>query len=457
MPALLLSLLLLACSRTAAPGAGPGDNDSPSAETDDTAGPPADSGEPELPAATLVETALSGPSAGAMLGWRVAAGEGAVWASAPGLGEVYRFDAAALDGEAREAGAAAGLTLRSDGGGLFGYGLAVSGGLVAVGAPSEDASAGAVYLFGALGGGEVLHRIAGPDPGSSFGVHLAAGAAPLALLVAATDDDSGGVAGGAVYLLSLAEPAEPWVAAVHADTAGQQVGTGMAQADLDGDGVAELVIGCGGEGPGSIGEGDVAVFAGPVSGSRSLADADLRLRGAAPLEHLGNKVAAGEDLDGDGYGELAAAAYWGSARAERGGAVYVFRGPLAEVDGVEDAAATLWGGEPYGYGGIALEMVGDADGDGQAELLIGEYGARSRSGEGEVVGAARLFSGMPAGALALSEAAVTVWGAEPGGSFGYTLGGGDVDGSARHDLAISAYTAEEGTGILRVIPGEGLR
>ena len=184
-----------------------------------------------------------------------------------------------------------------------------------------------------------------------------------------------------------------------------------------------------------------------------MADADLRLRGVHQGEHLGNKVAAGEDLDQDGYIDLAAAAYWNSERAPRGGAAYVLLGPLDHVSTLADADATVRGEGEYGYGGISLAMLPDATGDGVPELLIGEYGAADGD---DVVGAAHLFSGLPAQAAVLADATATMWGAAPGGAFGYTLGGGDIDQSGRADLIVSAYLADEGAGVVQVFPGESL-
>ncbi|MFT4978704.1 MAG: hypothetical protein ACI8S6_004614, partial [Myxococcota bacterium] len=348
-------------------------------------GTPEDTGETSGPEAQT--SAIIGVEAGSMLGWQVAtAGVSGLLVSAPGssqTGAIYRFPVSALDGEV----VLEDSNLTIEGAvvsGLLGYGLAsldVNGDSVpeiAAGVPGEWDSTGAVYVFDGTDRGRTstrsaMLRLEGPDPGASFGGRLAAGQGAL-LLVSASDDDSSGVKGGAAYAYSLTELAP--TASIYGDEEGQQLGIGSAVGDLNGDGVEELVVGCAGEGSGSSdGRGDVGVFFGPVSGTHLLSEADVRMRGADPQDHLGNRVSAGPDLDGDGYGELAVGAYWVSEEAERGGAVYVFSGPLGAGTARSDAVAVLHGEHEYGYGGISVVLLADATGDGLGELLIGEYGA----------------------------------------------------------------------------------
>jgi hypothetical protein len=94
-----------------------------------------------------------------------------------------------------------------------------------------------------------------------------------------------------------------------------------AVADVDGDGVGDLVAGAPGDATSEPG-GAVAVWYGPVDGVRTLPEADARLLGETPGDAAGYRVAAA-DGDGDGYEDLVIDA----VAAESGrGAVYVLRG-----------------------------------------------------------------------------------------------------------------------------------
>lgn len=92
-------------------------------------------------------------------------------------------------------------------------------------------------------------------------------------------------------------------------------------ADIDGDGLGDLVAGAPGDATSDPG-GAVAVWYGPVDGARTLPEADARLLGETPGDGAGHRVAA-VDGDGDGYDDLVIDAV--DAASGRG-AVYVLRG-----------------------------------------------------------------------------------------------------------------------------------
>ena len=61
-------------------------------------------------------------------------------------------------------------------------------------------------------------------------------------------------------------------------------------------------------------------FLGPLVDSYFLEDADVIYRESPELDHLGNTLSCGRDINQDGYEDCAFAAYWDSSRAARGGA-----------------------------------------------------------------------------------------------------------------------------------------
>jgi hypothetical protein len=113
--------------------------------------------------------------------------------------------------------------------------------------------------------------------------------------------------------------------------------------------------------------------------------------------------------------------------------------PLSAAD------ATLVGEEDYGLAGTSVSGAGDVNGDGKADVLVGERGASSGSGSG----AAYLLSGPVTGTIDLS-AAGTKFVGQPSDFAGLAVSGaGDVDGDGTADVVIGA----PGNGMTYVVLG----
>jgi hypothetical protein len=154
-----------------------------------------------------------------------------------------------------------------------------------------------------------------------------------------------------------------------------ETGYRLAAGDLNGDGVADLVVGAHTQWAGeSVRNGAAYIFFGPITGVRSVDDADITLVGEGAYAWMGAGVAV-LDHNGDGKPDLAVGApsdvYLGPPRP---GLVYVFHGPLA-AGPLEpaDAALVLRGEEAYDMFGWALAGC-DLDGDGADELGVGAPG-----------------------------------------------------------------------------------
>ncbi len=133
--------------------------------------------------------------------------------------------------------------------------------------------------------------------------------------------------------------------------------------DLSGDGVADLAVGGSNN---QSGRGAVSVFAG--LGNATYADAPyLTLKGdQAAGENFGGNVELFEDMDGDGSSELAVGA---NAYAGADGRVYLWL--MGKHNGVgQPALESIYPGDNSNMG-VALERVGDVDGDGRADLAVG--------------------------------------------------------------------------------------
>ena len=155
----------------------------------------------------------------------------------------------------------------------------------------------------------------------------------------------------------------------------------------------------------------------------SVGDADFTLNGQEPGAQLGRGVGSAGDLDGDGLPDLLVAEPFGEA-------VYVVSGADTVAGGVETAAdiaiGVLSGSSTLGW---AADSIGDIDGDGLDDVIVGTAGDQA------YVFAA---SSILAGPLVVADAFATLSG--PGGSqFGNSVTSlGDLDGDGLHEVAVTA-------------------
>jgi hypothetical protein len=219
-------------------------------------------------------------------------------------------------------------------------------------------------------------------------------------------------------------------------------GHGCAIGDVNGDDVADLLVGAyyTDEG-GGFGSGAGYIKYGPVSGEYSLTgDADAVLVGATASSYTGRWLRAGGDHDGDGIGDIMIAAPYASTGAPSGGTVYMVYGPpdgevdLASADGIYySSVASAYLGENRTF------AQGDIDGDGKDDAIVG--GASYGSGGGTTV-----TYGPASGTIDVASTDIVITGATRSMGFGSGPSAEDIDADGFGDLLVGAPSESSAAG-----------
>lgn len=205
--------------------------------------------------------------------------------------------------------------------------------------------------------------------------------------------------------------------------------------DINGDGYADVMVGSRFQGKGPAGEGIVKIYQGFQLGINKKPVSTIKGGQANAL--LGQSIASGGDVNGDGYSDIVIGAHvYDHGQADEG-IVLIWHGAPG---GPITNRTALSCNPPESAFGYSVSGAGDVDGDGYGDIIVGA--PHYDNGQSEE-GAAFLFKGTPNGIGQIPSNILEADQADAG--FGTSVSSaGDVNGDGFGDIIVGAMHYDDG-------------
>jgi len=318
----------------------------------------------------------------------------------------------------------------------------------ASGVTEEPGRSGAVYLYDSLTSDVPAMTLKAIEKGDLFGYCLSGGgdfngdaipdlvvSAPHEWIVPEKKKP------GKVYLFLGGEGFATRAPIVFsANESGDGFGLSLSlESDLNGDGLADLVVGAPYSNRGGALSGTAYIWWGTKDAKNGMKP-NVVLRQGTTNDMFGTALSVG-DLNGDGQADLAVGAPQHNLGEKMPGSVFLYYGGKQAK---WDLSSLILSGEAtsfYDHFGAAIAIVGDVNGDGGKDLLVGAPRVTVTMGE---EGRAYLFFG---GSVLDAKADVVMNGSVPLGHFGSAVYAvGDLNEDGKTDFAIQTMNGAEGRG-----------
>jgi hypothetical protein len=222
--------------------------------------------------------------------------------------------------------------------------------------------------------------------------------------------------------------------------------------DVNGDGYADVIVGAHGDDDGGPKSGTAYVYLGSATGLDLASEAKVVASDASNSSWLGWSVSGAGDVNGDGFDDVVVGARDEDQNGYNAGAAYVYLGSPSGIDLTAEVKLDASDGGDEDYFGHDVAGIGDVNGDGFDEVIVGAYGADDG---GSMTGSAYVYLGTANGIDPGTESKHTASDAAADDRFGWrTAGAGDANGDGFDDVIVSAHYHEHlgpGSGAVYVL------